>query len=91
MALGQIIFSNEARPCIFGGEVKGVFHGWFSVGQIVPGGIKQRILGLVEDEEGRMYHLEPEYIRFVDDKVKSIFKEGCYDENSNKEETKRDS
>ena len=33
----------------------------------------------VEDVNGRVIIIGPEYVKFIDDKVKPLFKEGCYE------------
>ena len=87
----NVLMETELRPC----EVRTkhevarfLFHGWVISDRLVPpsksphghkGGVVQDVLALVEHEDGQMYLLKHKDIRFIDDKVKRVFKEGCYD------------
>lgn len=95
MAFGniEINIANESRPCTFMLRNEwprdGIFHGWFIESHVVPpsnlrggypGGTVQNVVGLVEDKDGKIYKVNYDTIRFLDNKVERIFKEGYYAE-----------
>lgn len=83
----NVAVSDELRPCIttaHGNRCKGLFHKWLteSFGNV------SAVVGIVELETGVIIKESPEYIRFIDNKVKQYFAENVVDDD--KEETKNE-
>ncbi len=77
----EITMKYELRPCITRGH-KALFHGFEHRSEIVPpsplkgghsGGEIKGVIGIVEYEDGAIHKVNPEEIRFIDNKVKSCF------------------
>lgn len=77
----NIVITDELRPCItaaHGNRCKGLFHKWLteSFGNL------STVVGIVELETGVIIKESPEYIRFIDNKVKQYFAENVVDDES---------
>ena len=75
----DVVITAELRPCIttaHGNRCKGVFHKWLteSFGNV------SAVVGIIELETGVIIKESPEYIRFVDGKVKQYFNENSINE-----------
>lgn len=75
----NVAVSDELRPCIttaHGNRCKGLFHKWLteSFGNV------SAVVGIVELETGVIIKESPEYIRFIDNKVKQYFAENFVDD-----------
>lgn len=78
----KIVISAELRPCItvaHGNRCKGLFHKWVTENL-------STVVGIIELETGIIIKEPPEYIRFIDNKVKQYFAENFVDDDE--EETK---
>lgn len=70
----NVAVSDELRPCVTianGNKCKGLFHKWLteSFGNV------SAVVGIIELETGVIIKESPEYIRFIDNKVKQYFAE----------------
>lgn len=75
--MARLKFVDELRPCLINEKIKALFHGWYTVSDIVGpslmvgghnGGIIVDVIGIVEYENGTIHPVLPEQIKFVDDK-----------------------
>ena len=75
----DVVITAELRPYIttaHGSECKGLFHKWATerLGDVSV------VVGIIELETGVIIKESPEYIRFVDGKVKQYFNENSINE-----------
>lgn len=75
----NVAASAELRPCItvaHGNRCKGLFHKWATERL----GDMSVVVGIIELETGVIIKESPEYIRFIDNKVKQYFAENVVDD-----------
>lgn len=65
----EIAITKQLRPCeveIYNEKRKGLFHEWALVDDIVKGAPTRCLYAVVETEDGKVYRIRPNFIRFLD-------------------------
>ena len=76
--MAGIYISLELRPCIIYGKGKALFHRWIDIAEVVgespligghSAGQLWCVVGLVEDDKGKIFKVAPQDIQFTDNKI----------------------
>lgn len=77
MALADITIKQNLRPCLVN-DKKALFHCWHEYSNVIDpspligghsGGQLKILFGIIEDETGQIYKVNPTEIRFIDNKI----------------------